>query len=572
MAEDVLHISNLPQNLDFHIVTLFEKLETLRQENGCNRKSFLKLPMKAEIRTLEFWRSVICECIASFCCVFIVCGAAAGTGVGASAASILLATALAAGFAMTTLSQCFLHISGGHINPSVTVAMVVTKRITIIRAVMYVIAQSGGAVAGVAFLYGVTVPGYQGNLKAAVQHTASAAAWERFGVELILTFLIVLTYLMSIDSYNKYMGSTSLTIGASYAACSFVSMPYLNPARALGLSFVLSKWEGHWVYWIGPLLGGITSGLLYEYVFNKQRTSRPKDSADGDSSSINSDEDTYDDLDKPVGTKFTGSTYNSYRPAGSSNAGVSYCASLTSASLYAAPPTKLERVESLYGGTKSLYCKSPPLTRANLNRSQSVYTKSNSGSNKDTLPRSGPLVPAQSLYPIRLNQQQNHVQNQNVQNQLQQRSESIYGIRGNSQRPEGAYGTSNGNNGPFQGRSTNTTTATTDKYEDTQKPTRNNRPESMYGMSQSRRGQSAQSDDSSYSSYHGSVSRSNTANSTYNGPTSNFSSKGSNGGSSTYGVRSDIRKSPPTQLITATPHSASYHHNNLPQHSPSSQY
>lgn len=62
--------------------------------------------------------------------------------------------------------------------------------------------------------------------------------------------------------------------------------------------------------------------------------------------------------------------------------GPAYCASLASTSLYsAAPPCKLDRVESLYGGTKSLYAKSPPLTRANLNRSQSVYTKS-----------SGPIV------------------------------------------------------------------------------------------------------------------------------------------------------------------------------------
>lgn len=57
--------------------------------------------------------------------------------------------------------------------------------------------------------------------------------------------------------------------------------------------------------------------------------------------------------------------------------GGAYCASL-----YSAPPCKLDRVESLYGGTKSMYAKSPPLTRANLNRSQSVYTKS-----------SGPIVP-----------------------------------------------------------------------------------------------------------------------------------------------------------------------------------
>lgn len=81
-------------------------------------------------------------------------------------------------------------------------------------------------------------------------------------------------------------------------------MPYLNPARALGPSFVYDKWEHHWVYWVGPLLGGILSGLIYEFIFNPRRQiRRPKESIDGDSASIHSDEDTYDDLDKSPGQK-----------------------------------------------------------------------------------------------------------------------------------------------------------------------------------------------------------------------------------------------------------------------------
>lgn len=59
-----------------------------------------------------FFRSIIAECLASFLYVFIVCGAAAGAGVGASVSSVLLATALSSGFVVTTLTQCFSHISG----------------------------------------------------------------------------------------------------------------------------------------------------------------------------------------------------------------------------------------------------------------------------------------------------------------------------------------------------------------------------------------------------------------------------------------------------------------------------
>lgn len=73
-------------------------------------------------------------------------------------------------------------------------------------------------------LFSVTVPGYQGNLQAAVSHTSTLAAWERFGVEFILTFVVVLSYLISTNSYKKYFGSSAIAIGAAYSACSFVSV------------------------------------------------------------------------------------------------------------------------------------------------------------------------------------------------------------------------------------------------------------------------------------------------------------------------------------------------------------
>lgn len=116
MAEEPINLVS-EQNIDYHIVTLFEKLEALKNENKANNQCTAKLPLKVEIRTLEFWRSVISECLASFVYVFIVCGAsAAGAGVGPKTSSpvpsVLLSTALAAGFAMISLTQCFAHISG----------------------------------------------------------------------------------------------------------------------------------------------------------------------------------------------------------------------------------------------------------------------------------------------------------------------------------------------------------------------------------------------------------------------------------------------------------------------------
>lgn len=174
-----------------------------------------------------------------------------------------------------------------------------------------------------------------------------------------------------------------------------------------------------------------------------------------------------------------------------------------------------------------MYCKSPPLTRANLNRSQSVYAKSQTAINRDLggggqgnggIPRPGPLVPAQSLYPLRVSGQNSHVQNQNVQNQMNQvnRSESIYGIRSSMRQPsqdrsqvENQQNTQT--NGPmtgFQpvvyGQQTvrQCQNDMTDGNGNVARHPRIVRPESMYGTSRNR-GQSAHSDDSSYGSYQG---------------------------------------------------------------------
>ena len=295
----------------------------------------------------------------------------------------------------------------------------------------------------------------------------------------------------------------------------FLQMPYLNPARSLGPSFVLSKWENHWIFWVGPLTGGAISGILFEIIFNsKKRRHDGKDSEE--SSSMNSDEDINYDIDieksNPMQPKFHGGNFNTYRSA-QNGAGQKQTGQQNMCqTLY---QSKVDRVESIYGGTRSLYCKSPSLTRANLHRSQSVYTKSNTAVNRENgVIRAGPLVPAQSLYPLRVappNQQNTHLQNQNVQNQLQQRSESIYGIRGSMRQstaermPERQIAEREPTGfQPIYGSRNAPTPNETINYESREEPVKySRRPDSVYGMS-NRRIQSAQSDDSSYGSYHGS--------------------------------------------------------------------
>ncbi|CAN7982633.1 unnamed protein product [Ixodes persulcatus] len=108
--------------------------------------------LRVEIRTLELWRAVIGECLATFFYVFLVCGAHVSWP--GYAEPSVLGIALTAGAAAATLCQCYGHISGCHMNPAVTLATFATRKVSPLRALLYVTAQCGGAIAGAALLYG----------------------------------------------------------------------------------------------------------------------------------------------------------------------------------------------------------------------------------------------------------------------------------------------------------------------------------------------------------------------------------------------------------------------------------
>lgn len=116
---------------------------------------FNRKPMSEEVRTLEFWRSIIVECVCSFFYVFLVCSTHiswTGSLIGHQPNWIVMS--LTSGLAMSTLIHCFGHISGANINPAVTFSLLATRHISTLRASLYVIAQCGGAIAGAALLYG----------------------------------------------------------------------------------------------------------------------------------------------------------------------------------------------------------------------------------------------------------------------------------------------------------------------------------------------------------------------------------------------------------------------------------
>ena len=106
--------------------------------------------MEKEVRTITFWRAVVCECLGTFLYVFGGCLPYAVRPV--SPTEDPVRAALTFGFLAATLTQCFGHISGGHLNPAVTLGMLLTSKMTPLRALLYLVAQCGGSIAGAALI------------------------------------------------------------------------------------------------------------------------------------------------------------------------------------------------------------------------------------------------------------------------------------------------------------------------------------------------------------------------------------------------------------------------------------
>jgi aquaporin Z len=196
----------------------------------------------------------------------------------------LLGIALAHAMVVSIMVTATMSISGGHLNPAVTLGILISRRISARNAALYVVAQLVGAVfaglmmklifpANVArvVLYGTPVIANNVTMGSAI------------AVEAILTFFLVSAVFGTVVSPEApKVGGFGVGLVLLFAM--LVGGPFtgaaLNPARAFGPAIVSSAWVGHAAYWVGPLLGGLVAGLLWAVVLLPKRPDGASDTHD----------------------------------------------------------------------------------------------------------------------------------------------------------------------------------------------------------------------------------------------------------------------------------------------------
>ncbi|XP_039877485.1 aquaporin-4-like isoform X2 [Simochromis diagramma] len=225
------------------------------------------------IWTKDFWRAVSGEYLATLIFVLLGLGSTINWAAGEEKPppADLVLISLCFGLTIATMVQCFGHISGGHINPAVTAAMVVTRKLSLAKAVFYVAAQCLGAITGAGILYLVTPTAVRGSFGVTTVNSTISVG-HGFLVELLITFELVFTVFATCDPKRTDLGgSASLAIGIAVVIGHLFAIPYtgasMNPARSFGPAMVTLNFENHWLYWVGPILGGILAAGLYEYLY-----------------------------------------------------------------------------------------------------------------------------------------------------------------------------------------------------------------------------------------------------------------------------------------------------------------
>ena len=221
-------------------------------------------------------KQCVAEFVGTFALIFI------GVGVIANHSNLnsnagLLAVALAHGLTIAVMVSATGGISGGHLNPAVTFGLLVGGKIEVKRSIAYWISQLAGAViaaAMVAWLLGSSeVSGKDLVFKGTPAVGKGATAIQGIGIEAVLTFFLVfVVYGSAVDARAPKI--CGLAIGLTVALDILFGGPFTgaakNPARTFGPAIIGQQWDHHYVYWIGPLLGGALAGLVYGRFLIKQ--------------------------------------------------------------------------------------------------------------------------------------------------------------------------------------------------------------------------------------------------------------------------------------------------------------
>jgi aquaporin Z len=234
-------------------------------------------PVATEVKE-KVWKKYVAEFIGTFVLVFMGCASAVFLGV---SQTTIIAIAFAFGLSLLVMVYAIGGISGCHINPAVSISMLIRGKITPKDTVAYIIAQCAGAIVGAGVLYLVAVGNPIYSLANGLGQNGYAAASpggyslaSALVAEIVLTFLLCLVIHGS-TSEKVPKGFAGISIGLSLVLIHIVGIPVtgtsVNPARSLGPALIMglsntTALSQLWLFWVAPIIGAILAAALWNFL------------------------------------------------------------------------------------------------------------------------------------------------------------------------------------------------------------------------------------------------------------------------------------------------------------------
>jgi len=219
----------------------------------------------------RIWRAIIAEFFGIAIFVYFATGAATvATIVDPTKTSVaIIIVSLGQAFALVIALFSIGNVSGGVINPAVTIALVIVDRLDLLRAALYIIAQIGGAIIG-SLLLKATIPGHFEGALGATTPGPFTSKGTAVLIEIILTFTLTWVIFATAIDPDGFGKLAPLAIGLVLIGDLIVGWLFtgssMNPARSLGPAIVANVWRARWVYWVGPIVGAVTAAVIYDFV------------------------------------------------------------------------------------------------------------------------------------------------------------------------------------------------------------------------------------------------------------------------------------------------------------------
>ncbi|KAH0469917.1 hypothetical protein IEQ34_001475 [Dendrobium chrysotoxum] len=241
-----------------------------------------------ELTKWSFYRALIAEFIATLLFLYITIATVIGykhqsdqaafpvdsdcAGVG------VLGIAWAFGGMIFILVYCTAGISGGHINPAVTFGLFLARKVSLVRALLYMVAQCLGAICGVGLVKGFQKAYYVRYNGGANVLAPGYSKGTGLAAEIIGTFVLVYTVFSATDPKRSARDShvpvlAPLPIGFAVFMVHLATIPItgtgINPARSLGAAVIYNKdkaWDDQWIFWVGPFIGAAIAAAYHQYV------------------------------------------------------------------------------------------------------------------------------------------------------------------------------------------------------------------------------------------------------------------------------------------------------------------